>query len=176
MKIKLSSKLFASFILTLLLSLTLLMGLKANSGFEDSNDAINDTLKIDTNSVLVDSTQLVTIKNDSVEVKEDYTLEYYQTGGASWYGLGDGYHGRKTASGEIFNTYAMTAAHKKLKFGTIVRVTNLKNEKWVDVKINDRGPFVKGRVIDLSYAAKNKIDMGGVAQVKLEIIHKNNKK
>lgn len=88
---------------------------------------------------------------------------------ASWYG--PGFHGKRTASGERFNTHALTAAHKTLKLGTRVRVTNLNNNKSVIVVINDRGPYVRGRVIDLSMAAKNHLSMGGVAPVKLEVIN-----
>lgn len=93
---------------------------------------------------------------------------FAQTGTASWYG--PGFHGKKTASGERFNSHAMTAAHKTLKLGTKVKVTNLKNNKTVIVIINDRGPFVRGRVIDLSHAAKTKIAMGGTAPVKIEVL------
>lgn len=93
-------------------------------------------------------------------------------GRASWYGKE--FHGKKTASGEKFNMYALTAAHKTLPFGTRVRVTNLANGKSVVVKINDRGPFVKGRIIDLSYAAAKKISLVGmgVVKVRLEIVGK----
>jgi len=90
---------------------------------------------------------------------------------ASYYA--EPYHGRPTASGEIFDTYnAMTAAHRTLPFNTIVRVTNKANGETVDVRINDRGPFVDGRVIDLSLAAARKIDMvrAGVVPVKLEVM------
>lgn len=80
----------------------------------------------------------------------------YQTGGASWYG--ERYHGRKTASGEIYNMNAMTAAHRSLPFGTQVRVVS-KNGKSVTVRINDRGPFAKNRIIDVSKAAAQKLDM-----------------
>lgn len=103
------------------------------------------------------------------QVKDSIWVEY-QIGTATWYGLGDGYNGKKTASGEIFDTYTLTAAHKKLKFGTIVKVTNLENDLSVIVRINDRGPFVKGRIIDLSYKAKQEIKMGGTSKVKLEIL------
>ncbi len=72
-------------------------------------------------------------------------------GGASYYGVGDGYHGQTTANGERFNTYAMTAAHRSLPFGTRLRVTH--GGRSVVVRINDRGPFVAGRDLDLSYAA-----------------------
>lgn len=84
---------------------------------------------------------------------------------ASQYGIGDGYHGKRTASGERFNTYALTAAHKTRSFGSAVLVTNLGNGRAVNVRINDRGPFVRGRCIDLSRAAANAIGMGGTARV-----------
>jgi rare lipoprotein A len=90
------------------------------------------------------------------------------SGKATWYG--GKHHGGPTASGERFNKNAMTAAHKTLPFGTRVRVTNLKNGKSVIVRINDRGPYAAGRVIDLSEAAAREIDMidAGVAPVSLE--------
>lgn len=80
--------------------------------------------------------------------------------------------GRKTASGERFDPNALTMAHKSLPFGTVVRVTNLRNGKSVHVRVNDRGPFVVGRVADLSLAAARTLDMlhAGVAQAKLEVI------
>lgn len=89
-------------------------------------------------------------------------------GKASWYG--PRFHGRKTASGEIFNQHELTAAHRSLPFGTRVRVTNLKNGRSVVVRINDRGPYAKGRLIDLSRAAAKHLGMldSGVAQVRLE--------
>jgi len=92
-------------------------------------------------------------------------------GVASYYA--EPYNGRRTASGEIFDTYnGMTAAHKTLPFNTVVRVKNLQNGEEVDVRINDRGPFVKGRVIDLSLAAAKEIDLvrAGVAPVKLKVL------
>lgn len=87
---------------------------------------------------------------------------------ASQYGVGDGYHGRRTASGERFNTWALTAAHRTRRFGGHVTVTNLANGRSVAVRINDRGPFVRGRCIDLSRAAANAIGMGGTARVRLD--------
>jgi rare lipoprotein A len=89
------------------------------------------------------------------------------------------YHGRRTASGEIFDTYKdLTAAHRTLPFNTMVRVTNTKNGRQVDVKINDRGPFVNGRVIDLSVRAAREIDLvrAGVAPVKLKILKQGDTK
>ncbi|MBQ9207595.1 MAG: septal ring lytic transglycosylase RlpA family protein [Treponema sp.] len=92
---------------------------------------------------------------------------------ASYYA--EKYHGRKTASGEIFNMNAFTCAHKTLPFGTVLRVTNLSNNKSVDVRVNDRGPFVKGREIDVSKAAAQKLGMikTGTARVKIEILSAN---
>lgn len=92
------------------------------------------------------------------------------TGKASWYG--PHFHGKTTSSKEVFNMYDMTAAHKTLPFGTYVMVTNLNNGKSVKVRINDRGPFKKGRIIDLSYAAASVLDMVGlgVVPVRIEII------
>jgi len=91
-------------------------------------------------------------------------------GQASWYG--DPYHGRRTASGEVFDKNKMTAAHRTLPFETWVRVENRLNGLSVDVRITDRGPFVGGRVIDLSEAAAERIDMirSGVAPVRLTVI------
>ena len=94
---------------------------------------------------------------------------YEAVGMASFYGKK--FHGRKTASGERFNMYAMTAAHKRLAFGTLVRVTHLKNGRSVAVRINDRGPFARGRIIDLSYGAARKLGMvaQGVARVRIRV-------
>jgi rare lipoprotein A len=91
-------------------------------------------------------------------------------GKASYYA--ERYHGRTTANGERFDVNKLTAAHKTLPFNTVVRVTNLNNGKSVTVRINDRGPFVAGRVIDLSPAAARKIDMirDGVVPVKLDVV------
>lgn len=93
-----------------------------------------------------------------------------QTGVASWYG--PGFHGKTTSNKEIYDMYDMTAAHRSLPFGTYVMVTNLYNGMSVIVRINDRGPFVKDRIIDLSYAAAETVDMidSGTAPVKLEIL------
>ena len=99
--------------------------------------------------------------------------EAYQVGKASYYG--GKFHGRKTASGERFNQHAMTAAHRKLSFGTVVRVTNLSNGRSVEVRINDRGPFGnRGRIIDVSRAAARKLGMiaDGVVRVRLDIVER----
>lgn len=98
------------------------------------------------------------------------------TGQASYYG--PKFHGRMTASGEAFNMYEYTAAHRTLPFGTILKVTNLSNGKSVTVKVNDRGPFKKNRVLDLSYSAAKKIGMlqSGTARVKALIVKLGTKK
>jgi len=93
-----------------------------------------------------------------------------ETGLASWYG--HPYHGRPAANGEIYDMEALTAAHRTLPFGTWVRVVNLSNDKTIDVRITDRGPFVENRIIDLSHAAAVAIDLigPGVARVRLDIL------
>jgi rare lipoprotein A len=88
-----------------------------------------------------------------------------QTGAASWYG--PGFHGKRTANGETFNTNALTAAHKTLPFGTELRVTNERTGKSAVVRINDRGPYAHGRVIDLSKAAAEAVGISGVGKVTL---------
>jgi rare lipoprotein A len=100
----------------------------------------------------------------------DSSVGYKERGVASWYGKK--FHGRPTSSGERYNMYAMTAAHKSLPLPTIVRVSNLSNGKSVIVKVNDRGPFVKNRIIDMSYAAAMELDMttAGTAMVEVEAL------
>ena len=92
---------------------------------------------------------------------------FRERGIASWYGTK--FHGRPTSSGEPYDMYKMTAAHKSLRLPTYVRVKNLDNGKSVVVRVNDRGPFVDGRIIDLSYAAAHKIEMTGKGTVPVEI-------
>jgi rare lipoprotein A len=101
---------------------------------------------------------------------------YTEEGVASWYGKK--FHNRPTSSGELYNMFAMTAAHKTLPLGTHVKVTNLENNKKVLVRINDRGPFVAGRVIDLSHKAASNLDMlqPGTAPVRVETIQIASKK
>ncbi|RQR52684.1 septal ring lytic transglycosylase RlpA family protein [Burkholderia sp. Bp9126] len=94
--------------------------------------------------------------------------DFRQTGRASWYGRG--FHGRRTANGERFNMNAFTAAHRTLPLASYIRVTNPTNGKWVVVKVNDRGPYKRGRVLDLSYAAAKVIGLvhAGTGRVKIE--------
>ncbi len=102
----------------------------------------------------------------SAPVEEGWT----EKGIASWYG--EPYHGRRTASGEVYDMHAMTAAHKTLPFGTVVKVDRRDTGADVKVRINDRGPFIEGRIIDLSYAAAKVIglDIDGVAPVKIKVV------
>ena len=95
----------------------------------------------------------------------------YQQGMASFYGGGDGFNGSPTANGEVFDDSKMTAAHKTLPFNTMVKVVRTDTGKSCVVRINDRGPFVRGRIIDLSYAAAKRLGMvsSGVTKVKLYI-------
>jgi len=96
--------------------------------------------------------------------------EAFQIGMASYYG--PKFHGRPTSSGEIFDMNKMTAAHNTLPLGTIVKVTHIENQKSVVVKVNDRGPFIGGRILDLSYGAAQELDMiqEGVARVRIDIL------
>jgi rare lipoprotein A (peptidoglycan hydrolase) len=93
---------------------------------------------------------------------------YHAKGLASWYG--GKFHGRKTASGERFNQYGLTAAHRTLPFGALVKVTNVKTGESVVVRINDRGPHIAGRIIDLSYGAAKKIGLLSMAMVEIEVV------
>ncbi|BCF92000.1 MULTISPECIES: septal ring lytic transglycosylase RlpA family protein [Paraburkholderia] len=101
-----------------------------------------------------------------------HTSRFRQLGLASWYGRG--FHGRRTANGEHYDMYAMTAAHRTLPLGSYVRVTSLASSKSVVVRINDRGPYARGRVIDLSYLAASALGMhrAGVAKVAIERVEK----
>ena len=105
-----------------------------------------------------------------VRVPEPSAGRLNQTGIASWYG--PGFHGKATASGEIYNQNEFTAAHQTLPLGTRVMVTNLENGSAAEVLINDRGPFAKGRIIDLSYSAAQRIDMvgPGTALVRVDVL------
>ncbi|HKW74216.1 MAG TPA: septal ring lytic transglycosylase RlpA family protein [Terriglobales bacterium] len=93
----------------------------------------------------------------------------YQVGTASWYGKQ--FHGRTTASGEDFDMFELTAAHRRLPLGTYVKVTNLRNGKWVIVRVNDRGPYVGNRIMDLSYSAARMLNFrDGVERVRLDLV------
>lgn len=115
-------------------------------------------------AVLLSFTQL-SLMGQSLKKKGDTAK-----GEASYYH--SKFHGRKTASGEIYDKFKLTAAHRTLPYGTMIKVTNLRNRRSIVIKVNDRGPYAKGRIVDLSFAAASKIDMikEGVATVEVEII------
>jgi rare lipoprotein A len=97
------------------------------------------------------------------------TPKPYQVGNASWYGKK--FHGKTTASGEDFDMFELTAAHRQLPLGSFVKVTNLRNGKWIIVRVNDRGPYVGRRIMDLSYGAARMLDFhAGVEKVRLDIV------
>jgi rare lipoprotein A len=100
----------------------------------------------------------------------DTVPEWIQQGPVSWYG--PGFHGRRTANGEIFDTHELTMAHRSLDFGSQVRVTNLENGRTVVVRVNDRGPYVRGRVADLSHAAARELGFvdDGVVKARIELL------
>lgn len=161
-------------------SLIVIIGITVFLAMGDTKSMINDN-KIDSVSTIV--TSIDTVKNDdTITVIKDNnqvdTLEVVwqskwgnQIGIASMYGHKDGYHGKKTASGTIFDTYnSNQCAHKYLPFGTLLRVENLETGLSTIVKVTDRGPFAKGRIIDLSYKSMNDIKMKNLAKVKLTIV------
>jgi rare lipoprotein A len=111
-----------------------------------------------------------TVRDVDYKVLSDVT-EFTESGYASWYG--NKFHGHLTSNGERYNMFAMSAAHKNLPLPSYVQVTNLENNKQVIVRVNDRGPFHNGRIIDLSYAAAYKLDMlkSGTAKVEIKLLH-----
>ena len=127
------------------------------------------TAQVDSNSPTQETGEKLNLNFDfqqGIEVANKATY----SGKASWYG--PGFHGRRTANGEVFNSNDLTAAHRSLPFGTKVRVTNINNGRSVVVRINDRGPFSGGRIIDLSAGAARSINMinSGVAPVRVEVL------
>ncbi len=114
---------------------------------------------------------MVTVEEETISADRSL-VEFVDKGNmkASWYG--PGFHGRKTANGEVYDQNSFTAAHKSLKFGTLLKITNLKNNKSVVIRINDRGPYIHGRDLDLSKAAASELGMvrKGVAKLKVEEI------
>ena len=97
----------------------------------------------------------------------------YQVGTASWYGKQ--FHGKTTASGVDFDMFEFTAAHRKLPLGTFVKVTNLKNGKWIIVRVNDRGPYVGTRIMDLSYSAARMLNFrDGVERIRIDLVQPEN--
>ena len=104
----------------------------------------------------------------------DFAAGWREEGIASWYGGADGFEGKPTASGEIYDSSLLTAAHRELPLGTLVEVSSLESGKSVRVRINDRGPFVKGRIIDLSRAAAGRLDLvgPGIGRVRVTLLER----
>jgi len=123
-----------------------------------SAGARGDHNRLDSSYNYQNNTPKNNYRNNNEETSDSYKMKkYFQTGVASWYGRE--FNGRETASGEKFNMYQLTAAHKTLSFGTIIKVRNFDNGKIVKVRINDRGPYYGDRILDLSYAAAKELDM-----------------
>jgi rare lipoprotein A len=106
------------------------------------------------------------VPNNSPSGKTIAKRHWFQIGKASWYG--GKFNGRKTADGETYDMYALTCAHRTLPLGSWVRVTNLKNKRSTLLRVNDRGPVPLNRIVDLSYAAAQKLGMVGLAKVRVE--------
>ena len=100
--------------------------------------------------------------------KASSTSKPFAVGQASWYGKA--FDGKTTAIGEPYDMYELTAAHRTLRLGSWVKVTNLRNHRWVLVRINDRGPFTRGRIIDLTPAAAGQLGFSGLAPVNLSLV------
>ncbi len=160
-----------------------MVDLSARSPLPEDTDSVPDVLSlvsgIDFSEVGTDDATVIDNSGESIAKKEPPVEEIYQLslaatredGWASWYG--PGFHGNLTANGEIYDQNALTAAHRTLPFGTRVRVTNLNTGLSVVVRINDRGPFVGGRIIDLSAAAATSIGMyySGTAPVQVDVLN-----
>jgi len=143
----------------------------ANTTGDHAQDALQATNRL--RNLLGGAEPLTEVEGQpepEVAARSNWDVTSMFTGRASWYG--PGFHGRHTASGEVFNQNALTAAHRTLPFGTRVRVTNVHNNRQVVVRINDRGPFSHGRVIDLSAGAARAIglDRAGVGPVRVEVL------
>ena len=141
----------------------------AISGLSEKNDQSLALTRVSSETNAGDANiQKVSATSDSIKKKRG--AKHNLSGTASWYG--PGFHGKKTASGEIYDQNRLTAAHKTLPLGSKARVTNLENGSAVEVEINDRGPFVEGRIIDLSRAAAGALGFvkSGTAPVQVELI------
>jgi rare lipoprotein A len=142
----------------------------AISGLSQGDDQSNELPQVSNETTSGDaSLRKVSVEHD-VRTTSKRTAKHALNGIASWYG--PGFHGKKTASGEIYDQNKLTAAHKTVPLGTKARVTNLENGSTVEVEINDRGPFVEGRIIDLSRAAARALGFVklGTAPVQVELI------
>lgn len=143
-----------------------------NLGAAPVHDHLKPQAKTSTDPKVTNSskTQRSNQPSKSATAKKRKTaVKPYQVGMASWYGKQ--FHGRTTASGEDFDMFELTAAHKKLPLGSYVKVTNLRNGKWIIVRVNDRGPYVGSRIMDLSYSAARMLNFrDGVEPVRIDLI------
>ena len=158
-------------IIPLVLFSLLAQSCTAISGLSQRGDQSNELPQVSNETTSGDaSVQKVSVEPDGRKTSPKRTAKHALNGTASWYG--PGFHGKKTASGEIYDQTKLTAAHKTLPLGTKARVTNLDNGSAVEVEINDRGPFVDGRIIDLSRAAAGALGFieSGTAPVRVELI------
>ena len=146
----------------LLITLLILYGCNPSPRYKSG--ASNQTKKKTSNKIVFTKPSKKIPKYD----KSKKTIK----GISSFYGLNDGFHGKLTAIGEVFDMNAMTAAHKTLPLGSLVRVTNLENDKSVIVRINDRGPYVEGRILDCSYGVAKDLSFvnAGTATVRIDVI------
>jgi len=151
-------------------ALILLTGCTTKSYFFPKSSSGYVTKTYETTGATTPTQKVYSVNGKMYYPKKSVPIGWKQRGIASWYG--PNFHGKYTSNGELYNMYAYTAAHKTLPMNTIVKVTNLKNKKSVVVRINDRGPFVEGRIIDLSYIAGKQIglDKSGIAPVVIEVI------
>lgn len=159
--------------MTRVLSILAVAGyLAANVGAAPVHDHLKPQIKTPTYPKVKTSSKTVRSNRPSeAEAKNTRQQEDkpYQIGLASWYGKQ--FHGRTTASGEDFDMFELTAAHKRLPLGTYVKVTDLRNGRWVIVRINDRGPYVGHRIMDLSYSAARMLHFrSGVEKVRIDLI------
>jgi rare lipoprotein A (peptidoglycan hydrolase) len=146
--------------------------LATNVGAAPVHDHLKPQAKTSTDPKVTNSSKTLRSKQPSKTAtvkKRKPAAKPYQVGMASWYGKQ--FHGRTTASGEDFDMFELTAAHKKLPLGSYVKVTNLRNGKWVIVRVNDRGPYVGARIMDLSYSAARMLNFrDGVEPVRIDLI------
>ncbi|MGE5322173.1 MAG: septal ring lytic transglycosylase RlpA family protein [Actinomycetota bacterium] len=159
--------------MTRVLSILAVAGyLAASVGAAPVHDHLKPQIKTSTNPKVKSSSKTVrSAQPSNAVVRKTRKPEDkpYQVGLASWYGKQ--FHGRTTASGEDFDMFELTAAHKKLPLGTYVKVTDLRNGRWVIVRINDRGPYVGHRIMDLSYSAARMLHFrSGVEKVRIDLI------
>lgn len=159
--------------MTRVLSILAVAGyLAANVGAAPVHDHLKPQIKTPTDPKVKDSSnqtrssQASKIATRKLQKPEE---KPFQVGMASWYGKQ--FHGRTTASGEDFDMFELTAAHKTLPLGTYVKVTNLRNGRWVIVRVNDRGPYVGRRIMDLSYSAARMLHFrSGIEKVRIDLI------